>query len=131
MHDIFQRMSYDLRNELELDAEKAWGHLTEQVRNNAIGQLETLCGRSGIQWGTGDQRKAMITWRFSNLQIAANKVYKRNQAKGNIRYSILNPWLILSAEVTALSTHRAASNSQSSNPAGPITGLRFDPVRDL
>lgn len=108
-------MSYDLRNELELDAEKAWGHLTEQVRNNAIGQLEILCVRSGIQWGTGDQRKAMITWRFYNLQIAANKVYKRNQAK----------------EVTALSTHRAASNSQSSNPAGPITGLRFDPVRDL
>lgn len=77
-------MSYDLRNELGLDAEKAWGNLRDQDKNTAIAQLETLCVRRGMEWGSNDQRKAMVIWRFYNLQIAANKVHKRNQAKGNI-----------------------------------------------
>ncbi len=81
-------MSHDLGDELELDAERAWRHLREQDRNNGIHQLEALCVKCGMEWGNRDQRKALVIWRLHKLQNAANAVHKRNQAKGNVGFSI-------------------------------------------
>lgn len=75
-------MSHDLHKELKLDGEKAWGSLTDHDRDNAIDQLETLCVKHDIQWGSCDQRKALVRWRLYNLQIAARGVHKRSRAKG-------------------------------------------------